>query len=207
MRWLHVVGLSAVTLGIGAFFLAGPRPSPERMHDWEPQPLIGTEPDPQPPIALAPTTDPPTSPLRDMTGVRARMVWVQDAGNGTDVFAGGADLRLMGLDTDDGLGERPILPDRANYVRPLLTSSGQQVVFSNRHTDRVWIVGWDGTGLRPLGRGMALAVWRDPLDGRDWVYVGTDRQEDAFGTLRRRRIDEPEVDETVWNQTLVGEEL
>jgi predicted small lipoprotein YifL len=44
--------------------------------------------------------------VRALTGAHTRVVWVQS--DGTDPRAQGEELVLMGLDTDDGLGERVI---------------------------------------------------------------------------------------------------
>ena len=38
----------------------------------------------------------------------------------------------MGLDTDDGRGERMIGSERRSYVKPMLTPSGDRIVFSSR---------------------------------------------------------------------------
>ena len=37
---------------------------------------------------------------------------------------------LMGLDTEDGKGERAIVAERGNYTKPLITPSGARVVYS-----------------------------------------------------------------------------
>ena len=58
------------------------------------------------------------------------MVWVQE--DGTDPLAFGANLALMGLDSDDGQGERMIGSERRSYVKPMLTPGGDRIVFSSR---------------------------------------------------------------------------
>ncbi len=83
---------------------------------------------------------------------RMRIVWVQDMGDGRDVFAQGGNLRLMGLDTGDGQGERVILGTVGNYAKPLITPRGDRVVY----TDRIREEGLCGE----LGRfGIAGVVW------------------------------------------------
>jgi hypothetical protein len=62
-----------------------------------------------------------------LTGAHTRIVWVQ--GDGSDPYAMGNQLVLMGLDTDDGRGERVILAERGSYVKPLLTPRGDRVVY------------------------------------------------------------------------------
>ena len=55
-----------------------------------------------------------------LVSVSGGMLWVQ--GDGTDPETEGDQLVLMGFDTDDGKGERVILPQRRSYVKPRLTS-------------------------------------------------------------------------------------
>ena len=87
-----------------------------------------------------------------LSGARLRVVWVQDMGDGRDVDTLGGNLRLMGLDTGDGKGERAILGAVGNYAKPLITPRGDRVVYSDRIRKKV-IRG-------ELGRfGVARAVW------------------------------------------------
>jgi hypothetical protein len=155
------------------------------------------------------TREGPGSQLRQFTGSHTRVVWVQQ--DGRDPYAAGDNLQLMGFDSDDARGERTVLTDRGSYVKPLLTPGGTRIVFSRRPTrpegPEVFVVNWDGSGLRSLGRGFALAVWANPADGREWVYVGTENkkgQEYDFATVSRMPIDEPHTREIVWNKTLVS---
>lgn len=139
-----------------------------------------------------------------LTGAHTRLVWVQH--DGTDPFAATDQLVLMGLDTDDGRGERVILGDRASYVKPLLTPRGDRVVFSTHPQlgdPAVHIVNFDGTGRQRLEAGFALAVWEDPADGGEWVYIGTDHRDYIVRTVTRVRIDDPTTRELVWNQAPV----
>ncbi len=144
--------------------------------------------------------------IRELTGARTRLVWVQ--GDGTDPFAAGSGLVLMGLDTDDPRGERVILGERGSYMKPLLSSRGDRIVFSTRTAPEaeaeMVVVNWDGSGLRRLARGFALGVWPDPVDRRDWVYAGLDRAGDNYRTVRRFRVDDPGSGELVWNKTPVS---
>ncbi len=136
-----------------------------------------------------------------LTGTHTRVVWVQ--GDGTDPFALGNQLVLMALDTDDGQGERVALEQRGSYVKPMLTPRGDRIVYST-HPDlgdaAVYIVGFDGSGLRRFDRGFALAVWEDPADGGEWVYIGSEYGRSGFGAVTRVRIDEPSRREQVWNR-------
>jgi hypothetical protein len=59
--------------------------------------------------------------------VPTKVVWVQ--GDGTDPYAAGDNLVLMGFSTEDGQGERTILAKRQSYVKPLLTPRGDRILF------------------------------------------------------------------------------
>lgn len=147
----------------------------------------------------------PGAEVRALTGAHTRVVWVQ--GDGTDPRALGDQLVLMGFDSHDGKGERVILGERRSYVQPLLTPRGNRIVFSSRTLPgppEVFIVNWDGTGLRTIGGGHALDLWENPADGSEWVYVGTDNKEYNYATVTRFPIDAPDRRELVWNKSLVA---
>jgi hypothetical protein len=150
----------------------------------------------------------PAGEVRELTGTHTRVVWVQ--GDGTDPYAFGDNLVLMGFDTDDGRGERVILGDRGSYVKPMITPRGDRIIYSTQPVPGgpdVFIVNWDGSGLRPLATGFALALWQHPDDGSEWLYLGTDNSERApweFGTISRMPIDQPDRREVVWNKTVVS---
>jgi hypothetical protein len=146
--------------------------------------------------------------VREVTLARTRAVWIQDVGDGSDTFARGTSLRLMGLDSDDGRGERAILPEIDNYARPLLTSDGSRVVFSSRRTKTASVVNWDGTGLRTVAPGIALALWRDSQSGAEWVYFASIVEEDTYENVRRVRLDGASAPpEPVWTAGHVTEEF
>ncbi|MDP1570910.1 MAG: hypothetical protein Q8L86_13005 [Vicinamibacterales bacterium] len=148
--------------------------------------------------AQEPRTGPAVA-IHDLTGAHTRVVWVQH--DGTDVFAAGRQLVLMGLDTDDGRGERVILGERGSYVKPHLTPRGDRIVFST-HPElgdpAVHVINFDGTGLRQLEPGFALDVWEDPADGGAWVYIGTGHDGYTVRTITRVRLDDPSRREAVW---------
>ena len=147
----------------------------------------------------------PGAEVRALTGARTRAVWVQS--DGTDPRASGDQLILMGLDTHDGRGERVILNQRRSYVKPLITPRGDRIVFSSRvepGPPEVFIVNWDGTGLRTVAPGFALTVWESPADQSEWVYVGTDNTKHDFATVTRFPIDAPDKRESVWKAGLVS---
>ncbi len=144
-------------------------------------------------------------PRTDPGNARLRVAWIQDMGDGGDPFGGGGNLRLMGLDTVDGRGERVILGSLGNYAKPLITPRGDRVVYSDRIRKKVYVVNWDGSGLRELFGGIGVAVWRDPGDGREWVYYGlTETKEEHVPAVYRTLLDNPGSGELVWNKTLTS---
>jgi len=143
-----------------------------------------------------------------LTDGRIRVVWLQDQGIGSDVFAGGNKLTLMGWDSLDGKGERAILPEIAPYRKPLITPSGRRIVFSSAHSaPQIHVANWDGTGERRIGTGMALDVWQDSATGIEWVYAGQNPQPgkgDQFERVVRFRIDDPKAVEPIWELSPVN---
>jgi hypothetical protein len=146
------------------------------------------------------------SEVQILTGARTRVVWVQDVARGNDYGSKGEELLLMGYDSHDGLGERPLLPAPDNYAKPLITPLGNRVVFSDRLGLAVFVVNWDGSGLRKLGNGIALATWIDPETKTEWVYLGKDMETDpvTFGRVTRHLIDRWDQREVVWDRRRVS---
>jgi hypothetical protein len=136
--------------------------------------------------------------VRALTGAPTRVVWCQ-------VLDRTGKSRLMGLDTEDGRGIRVILPAVSSCVKPLITPNGQQIVFSNRTADKVYVVKWDGSQLKSLVSGYAADVWQDPASHKEWVYVrvGSGLRKNA---IVRYRMDDPSVSELVWDKTPVGQD-
>ena len=152
--------------------------------------------------ALALSCSAATDPVRDLTQTHTRLVWCQDCGDGSDSIAEGNKLRLMGYDSDDGRAERVILGSYSNYVKPMLTADGKRIVFSNRQEQKVSLVNWDGSGLKKIGTGFAIALWRDPGSLQEWVYIGqVQSNATALINIRRHLLDRPEISETVWDRT------
>ncbi len=148
------------------------------------------------------------STLHEFAGAPARVVWVQDLGDNTDVSAQSDHLRLMGYDSEDDQGERVILPGPENFYRPLITPSGNQVIFSDFKNHRVQVVDWSGRNRRDLTTGRALAVWHNPADGIDWVYVGRSSegyQKPGSTRLYRVQLNKPSIEELVWKTMPFGD--
>jgi len=140
-----------------------------------------------------------------LDGAQLRIVWVQEMGEGKDPFATGGNLRLMGLDTADGQGERVILGTVGNYAKPLITPRGDRVVYTDRLRKKVYMVNWNGSGLRELFSGFGLTVWRDPRDGREWIYYGLEEtKEEHCPAVYRTLLDRPGPGELVWNKAPVS---
>jgi hypothetical protein len=141
-----------------------------------------------------------------LAGSRLRIAWVQDMGDGRDVDTAGSNLRLMGLDTADGKGERAIL-GVGNYTKPLISPRGDRVVFTDRIKRKVYVVNWDGSGLRELFGGFGLALWRDPRDSREWIYYGFEEMQKGGLTcpaVYRTLLDRPGAGELIWNRAPVN---
>lgn len=147
------------------------------------------------------------SNLHKFTGSPARLVWVQDLLDNKDVHAVGRNLALMGYDSEDGRKERVILPGPENFILPFVTPSGEQVVFSDFNRQIVMVVDWSGKNRRNLTKGLAFAVWRDPNDGIDWVYVARNpikKGSATFQLLYRIQLKKPSVQELVWDKSPFG---
>ena len=154
------------------------------------------------------TSDSSTTPTEHAIP-HMRIVWVQDTGDGTDFNSSRPQQILMGIDSEDDRGERPILESVSNYVKPLITPRGDRVIFSNRQEKSVYVVDWNGNGLRRVADGFALDVWQDPDTGTEWVYSGTDEartQAISYHTIRRHRIDYPANAELIWDTNPVSED-
>jgi hypothetical protein len=139
--------------------------------------------------------------LERLAGARVRVVWTRDLGDGTDILSSGEKLMLMGFDSGDHRGERPILSAPAGYAKPLITPNGDRVVYSKLSDDSVYVVDWDGNDERRLASGFGLTTWRDPRDRREWVYIGSEktrRDPGGYRTITRYVIDDPRVSEPVW---------
>lgn len=144
-----------------------------------------------------------------MINAHTRVVWVRDVGDSTDFGARGNNLQLMGFDSRDGYGERSILEGPANYAKPYITPRGDRIVYTDRAQEAVMVVNWDGSGLQRVTSGIGLAVWMDPANGHEWVYVGLghdDNRAPSRQRMERVRLDDPNIRELVWDQTPVTED-
>jgi hypothetical protein len=139
---------------------------------------------------------------------QVRVVWCQDQDpRGTDLFAESERFQLMGFDSADRKGERPLCPQPGNYSRPLLSPSGWQVIFSDRNQRHFYALTWDGKTLTDLGEGFAMEAWIDPATGVEWIYFGdsprkvTRQDVPAYSSISRCRLDQPSIREKIWDAT------
>ncbi len=137
--------------------------------------------------------------MRELTGAPARIVWARQQEGAKDFFVTKPQFQLMGFDTQDRIGERVILPETGNYHKPLFTSQGDRIVFTDVPSETIFVVNWDGTGLRELSSGLADEVWLDPQTGIEWVYriPMTITVRKPVQSLIRFQLDNPAMRETV----------
>ena len=145
---------------------------------------------------------------RWLAGAPLRIVWCQAADtNCQDTFAMGDRLRLMGYDSEDGRGERPLRARIGGCHKPLLTPDGKRIVYTDYPALEVHVVQWDGAGDRVVGDGLAADTWRDPRTGEDWVYTVCGEIAGVTGqgpSVWRFPIDRPDARELVWDRTPVA---
>jgi hypothetical protein len=151
------------------------------------------------------TLDPVSREIRVFTGARTKVVWIQDQDRNNDTFATRDKLKLLGFDTDDGKAEREILPMVANFAQPMTTPKGDRILFTNVHEMAVYVVNWDGTGLKPLCKGVVAEAWMDPATGIEWAYVqtgdGSVGGDFKKNPIWRCQLDKPKIQELVWNKS------
>lgn len=145
--------------------------------------------------------------LRELTGSRTRVVWCRDCAEMKDIYALGDQLELVGLDTEDAQGERVIVPGPRNISRPVISSDGKYVFFSDRSDGLIYRVEWDGSGLEAFAKGRPLDTWEDPETEVGWLIVGSADLEHPRSHSRvvRYRVDDNEVVEPVCDDFVVNE--
>lgn len=154
-------------------------------------------------LSLASARADTSAAIRELTGAPTKIVWLQDTGDKPAVDAERPTLKLMGLDTEDGKGERVILSELARYWKPLISPDGNRVFFGNKEENAVYVVNWDGTGKQRLLENARFDdIWADPKDGTEWLYVTVTekRGEKDIPVIRRFRTDDLKVSELVWDK-------
>jgi hypothetical protein len=120
--------------------------------------------------------------IEAFTGAHTRLVWAKAAGaHEGDTFAQSEKLLLMGIDSRDGKGERAILSKTANYSRPLLSVTGESILYTDKNTVRkggkkhynpvIYRTDWKGSPPVRLAEGYAVDCWKDPVSGTEYVYA------------------------------------
>lgn len=156
------------------------------------------------PAAIADVSDEVSRQLLELTGGRrVRLVWSQVDKESDLMVTNGKSTQLYGLDTGDDRGERLIFEDKGGYSKPLLTPSGERIIYTNQKEGKCYVSNWDGSDHHTFAQGFASDIWRDPETGIDWVYV-RNSVGNANGPLVRRQLNRPDVVETVWDRSPVG---
>jgi hypothetical protein len=155
--------------------------------------------------------------IEAFTGAHTRLVWARasepDEG---DTFAQSDKLLLMGIDTRDGRGERVILAKPANYSRPLLSVTGESILYTDKNTVRkggkkhyspvIFRTDWKGSAPERLGEGYAVDCWKDPASGVEYVFAVTDLKATKGLALEGRKLvrfplSDPSKIEVVYDDT------
>jgi hypothetical protein len=145
--------------------------------------------------------------VRALTGARTRIVWPQQQQGSSGFEINSDDYMLKGFDTEDNRGERSILERVGSFASPMITPGGERIVYTSIIDEAVHVVNWDGTDDHVFVQGYAVALWRDPAEGTDWVYVRPNVAKSWHSKsmpVVRHRLDDPSVQETVWTRSAVN---
>lgn len=153
------------------------------------------------------------------TGNHTRIVWTQARKKGaSDTFAVSEDLVLMGIDTRNGLGVREILEKPGNYSRPLISTDGKTILFTDKNTVRkggkkhykpyIYKTDWRGTKPVRVLDGYATQCWRDPKTGVEWVYAVRNLRATKGLSLEAQRlvrfqIEDPTKEELIYDDSYI----
>lgn len=142
--------------------------------------------------------------IEAMTGGRTKIVWLRGKTGGFLPWNDAALYKIMVFDTKEG-AERELVPE-GEYAWPRLTPDGRKVLFSvaekgTKHTEnsQVYIIDWEGKGLKKFAPGYAHDTYLDPKTKVQWVVVTDVLGDDKSGaqTYRRLRLDNPAVMEVI----------
>ncbi len=114
--------------------------------------------------------------------------------------------KLAGYDSRDGKGMRFVMDREANYFMPMLTGDGRRVVYTDKVTDTVYCVNFDGTNLRKVCAGMVLETWRDHEEGREYILVQRGEakgRQSIENPVYKIDLDNPDNEQIAWDQTPV----
>jgi len=153
------------------------------------------------------------------------VVWVesQDAAV-NDPFTEEENLLLKGIDTRDGLGERALVSQPANYTRPILSTDGETILFTRvgikRKRDKggkmiskeriidLYRTDWKGTPPVRITEGYVASAWRDPATKEEWIYFTRNFKGRGNGFVARELcrflLKDPNVQEVVFDGSLIS---
>lgn len=133
--------------------------------------------------------------VEELTGAPTKVAWCQEYPDSV--------YTLACYSTLDERGERIVFDSLVSGNYPLITHDGSRIVYSVKKAATCYVVNWDGSGKRELGQGIAVDYWADPETGTEWVYVVPEYALRS-GPVVRRRLDDPTVEETVWDTTQIS---
>jgi hypothetical protein len=131
-------------------------------------------------------------------GVHLKAVWVKDK------------KTLQAFDTRTGQVRDLYTAAEKEVTWPMIAPDGGTIFFSVSQKEKksgssgtIHSIGWDGANERKLTDGYALmTLWRDPADGRLWVYYSKSQGRDGRASyLHRFPAEDPARDELVWDKT------
>lgn len=138
--------------------------------------------------------------LRQFTGAKTRVVWISQPGE-KDLYARGNNHTLWALESGDK-EPRKLISEPGNYYTPLMSPDGSFVVYSDLEQAAIFRVNWESGERREITTGAAAALWRDPSDGRIFLYAQEERGIHT-NPLVRFPIDEPDQLEPVWDKSRI----
>jgi hypothetical protein len=144
--------------------------------------------------------------LRRFVESPSRVVWVRDMGANNDSAALGDQLMLMGLDTEDRRGERPLLPNTGNYAKPLFLADGSGIIFTDRREGMVYFLPWHSEEPQELSEGFGLETWYDWETDTHWVYVARGGANRTYTEVIRFPMNDTAKEEVVWTRAPLSED-
>ena len=159
--------------------------------------------------------------IEDFTGARTKIVWAQfQSKDGTDPRSNQGGSLLMGLDTRDALGARPLLANADNYSRPLISADGGTILYTRKtvswdsqdvkhYSTAVMRTDWKGGAPIELAGGYATCTWVDPETHIEWVYAVRGIKPSPLvalegASLVRFQLAKPGEEEVVWSDSTIS---
>ena len=181
--------------------------------------LAGCSKSPDPPLQAAPSlvlSEGTLKALNTVTGDRAvRVVWLEQADPAKP------ERQIFAYGSADGPGLRQIPGASGDLARPLLSSDGTSIVFTKLNSQpadgktsyapEIFICPWAGGTVKSLGPGMAVDLWRDPSDNKEYVYAVENLLPGTTPRLTGEKLlrflpATPDGKEIIWTATPLGTE-